>query len=52
MTPSDGMTEDSFEKARAEFFGTAITPPLQNESPAECPKSQTDTSREDGRTKA
>jgi hypothetical protein len=52
MTPSDRMTEDSFEKARAEFFGTAITTPLENESVAECPKTAKDTSREDGGPKA
>lgn len=52
MSASDRMTEDSFEKARAAFFGTPIATPLQNESPAECPKTQKDGSREDGRAKA
>jgi hypothetical protein len=51
MTPSNRITEDSFEKARAAFFGTTITPPLQNEPQAESPKAQKDTSREDGRSK-
>lgn len=52
MTPSNPMTEDSFDKARAAFFGTASTTPLQDESLAESPETQKDTSREDGGSEA
>jgi hypothetical protein len=52
MTPSNPMTEDSFEKARAAFFGTAIATPLQDESVAECPETQKDALRGDSRSKA
>ena len=52
MSPANQIIEDSFEKARAAFFGTPTATPLQNESPAERPKTQIDTSPEDGQPKA
>lgn len=52
MAPANRITEDSFEKARAAFFGTAVSTPLQSESPAERPKAPKDTSPEDARPQA
>jgi hypothetical protein len=52
MSAANQIIEDSFEKARAAFFGTPTATPLQNASPAERPKTQKDTSPEDARPKA
>lgn len=52
MASANRMTEDSFEKARAAFFGTAISTPLESESPLERTKTPKDTSPEDARPKA
>jgi hypothetical protein len=51
MSPANQIIEDSFEKARAAFFGTANTTPLQNEAPTERPKAQIDASPEDAQPK-
>lgn len=52
MSPANQIIEDSFEKARTAFFGNATATPPQNESPAERPKTQKDTSPEEARPKA
>ncbi len=51
MSPANQIIEDSFEKARAAFFGTATATPLQNESSVERPQTQKDSSPEDARPK-
>ena len=51
MTEPDSMVEDSFEKARAAFFGTEIATPRPTEPPTEFPKMQNDSSRKDAPAK-
>jgi hypothetical protein len=52
MKVSNPMVEDSFEKARAAFFGTATTKSRATKPQTEFPKAHNDSSREHGQSKA
>jgi hypothetical protein len=52
MAASTPTMEDSFEKARAAFFGTATTIPRATKPLTELPKAQKDPSRGNGQSKA
>ena len=52
MTASTPMMEDSFEKARTAFFGTATATPRATKPLTGFPKAQKDTSRENGQSKS